>query len=435
MRYDIRDYGAVPDGTTMCTEAIQRAIDDCNRTGGTVVVPTGSFMAGSLRLLSNVELHLEKGARLISSIDQKDMIDFAREFKDDNKDTGWEGGCFLFAAHEENITISGEGVIDGQGRLTYYDDDEEGDPHESPLNVRGFRPRMSFLEDIKGLTVKDVTFEDSAYWTLHMAGCRDVLIENIRIYNNDRGPNNDGIDPDCCRNVIIKGCIIRGGDDSIVVKSTAPMYEKYGGCENIIIQNCILTSRSSALKIGTETYGDIHHICLSDCVLKDCQRGVGIWSRDGGDIHDIVIHHIMGNTRRFAECSKRRDGVYLWWGKGEPIFISATKREGVDRLPGRIYDIHMDHINLTSEGPIIIAGEEYSRISDVSITDADILYKKQSGMYPDIIDEMPSVRGRVKRDIPCVYLRCADNTVVEGDLNVDVSLKDHIRVREIIEQG
>lgn len=137
MEYNILRYGAVSDGTTKCTEAIQAAIDDCTKTGGRVVIPSGEFLSGTVILRSNVDLHLEQGARLISSMEPEDMTDFSNGFEDDNEDTGWEGGCFLLARHEENITISGTGVIDGQGRLSFYDDDSDDGYHECPLNVRG----------------------------------------------------------------------------------------------------------------------------------------------------------------------------------------------------------------------------------------------------------------------------------------------------------
>ncbi|MBP3784855.1 MAG: glycoside hydrolase family 28 protein, partial [Butyrivibrio sp.] len=97
MVYNILDYGAVSDGETKCTAAIQKAIDDCSSTGGRVLIPAGRFLSGTLRLKSDVELHLEHGARLISSLDEKDIIDYFRECGDDNEVDGWEGGCFLFA--------------------------------------------------------------------------------------------------------------------------------------------------------------------------------------------------------------------------------------------------------------------------------------------------------------------------------------------------
>ena len=157
MVYNILDYGAVPDGLTKATKAIQAAIDDCTKTGGQVLVPSGRFLSGSLHLKSDVDLHLEQGAVLISSLEQEDMIDFAREYEDDNADVGWDGGCFLFARHGKNIQISGSGTIDGQGRLVFEDDNADNGFHECPLFVTGFRPRTSFLEDIENLTIQDVT--------------------------------------------------------------------------------------------------------------------------------------------------------------------------------------------------------------------------------------------------------------------------------------
>lgn len=433
MVYNILDYGAVPDGITKATKAIQAAIDDCTKTGGQVLVPSGRFLSGSLHLKSDVDLHLEQGAVLISSLEPEDMIDFAREYEDDNADVGWDGGCFLFARHGKNIRISGGGTIDGQGRLVFEDDNADKGFHECPLFVTGFRPRTSFLEDIENLTVQDVTFYDAAFWTLHMAGCRNVIVKNIRILNNDRGPNNDGIDPDCCQNVVIQGCILETGDDSIVVKATGPMSEKYGNCENIVIQGCTMHSRDSALKIGTETYGHIRNVTLSDCVVKDCSRAVSIWSRDGGSISDIYIHHVLGNTRRYADCPQRTDCAPRWWGKGEPIFISATKRKDVDRIPGTISHIYMDHLHIQAESCIFIAGEEYSPIEEVCLENLEITWKQQSLHRPDVFDEQPSVRDVYEHEIPQVYIRHGKYVQMEGRLRVDASLTDVIQKQEILE--
>src|SRR5699024_1164347 len=147
-----------------------------------------------------------------------------------------------------------------------------------------FRPRMLLLEDVEDLTIRDVTLKDAAFWTLHMAGCRRVRIEGIRILSDDRGANNDGIDPDCCQDVVIRDCIVRPGDDAIVVKPTGPMARRYGPSQNITISGCVLHSRDSALKIGTETHGVIRNIVLADCIVDDCSRAVGIWVRDGGTV-------------------------------------------------------------------------------------------------------------------------------------------------------
>ena len=241
--YNILEFGAIADGKTNNAKAIQAAIDAATVAGGKVVVPAGQFLSGTIVLKSNVEFHLEMGAVLISSLEEADIMDFAKLFEDENKTTGWDGGCFIFAAHEKNVTISGEGTIYGQGDKVFFDDNADNGAHECPLNVTAFRPRTTFLEDIENLTVKDITIKDAAFWTLHMAGCRQVMVKDIKILNDIRGANNDGIDPDCCQDVLISGCIVKSGDDAIVIKSTKPMTQKYGGCENIVINNCVLYSR------------------------------------------------------------------------------------------------------------------------------------------------------------------------------------------------
>ncbi|WP_051192248.1 glycoside hydrolase family 28 protein [Butyrivibrio sp. VCB2001] len=411
---NILDYGAVSDGATKCTQAIQRAIDDCSKSGGRVVIPSGRFLSGTLCLKSNVELHLEHGAVLLASLDEADTTDYFRESGSDNEVDGWEGGCFLFALHEKNIAITGTGVIDGQGRKVFFDDDPDHAEEGSPLAVTGFRPRMSYLEDVEGLVVKNVTFKDSAFWTLHMAGCRNVRIENIVIENNKRGPNTDGIDPDCCRDVIIRGCRITSGDDSVVIKSTTPMYKKYGDCCNIVVSDCILSSNCSAIKIGTETHGDIHDVLISNCIVRDCIRGIGIWSRDGGDIYNIRIHHIQGNTRNFADSRVRKTGVFSWWGNGEPIAITATMRENTDRIPGRVHDISMEQIYLSCEGPVMMLGEEYSPIERVTVTESEFLLPDPDENREREIDERPSVRGRYHKAAGPTYLRCTKDVTIDA---------------------
>ncbi|PJM75096.1 glycoside hydrolase family 28 protein [Bifidobacterium simiarum] len=418
MDYPITQYGAVADGVTNNREAIQSAIDAANEAGGgRVVVPTGRFLTGALVLKSNVTLHLETGAWLIGSLNLADGIDFAAEFDDDTENAGWTGGCFLFARHAENITIEGRGVIYGQGDKVFYDDNADDGLHECPKNVRTpawERPRTTFFEDVENLTVRDVTFRDAAFWTLHMAGCRHVLVDGVRILNDQRGANNDGIDPDTCRDVVITNCIVKGGDDAIVVKNTPPMAAKYGACENIVISNCVLYSHDSALKIGTETANAIRHVVLSDCVFRDCSRGVGIWVRDGAVIEDIHVHHVSGNTRHFADCPQR-DFAPRWWGKGEPIFISATPRvKPSSPLPGVIRDVTFDHIWMTCESGVFIAGEENAVIENVDISDLHLTQRVQGTQKPNLFDEQPSVHGVYEHDIPAVYVRHGRDVRVSG---------------------
>lgn len=414
--YNIMDYGAVSDGVTNNARAIQAAVDECTQAGGgRVTIPAGQYMSGSIQLKSNVDLHLEMGAVLISSLKEEDINDFLTRVEDDNRTTGWEGGCFLGALHAENISLSGEGTIYGQGDKVFYDDGADGGFAESPMCVARFRPRMILFEDVRNLSVKDITLKDAAFWTLHMAGCSHVRINNIRILNDVRGANNDGIDPDSCQDVVISNCIVESGDDAIVVKSTKPMAARYGACENIVITGCVLHSHDSALKVGTETHGVIRNISFGDCIIRDCSRAVGIWVRDGGAIEDIHVHHLTGAVRRYADAPRRR-----WWGKGEPVFISATWRNEEKKFPGIIRRLSFDHIYLKSESCIFLGGEEVCPIEDVSMDHVRITMTRQGTQSQIPFDEQPSLYNVYEHSIPRLYARhvkglCIENTVIRQE--------------------
>lgn len=413
MSFCITEYGAVADGTTNNAAAIQKAIDAAAMQGGRVVVPAGRFLSGTLVLKSNVDLHLAPGAVLISSLNPADILDFAALFQDENACTGWDGGCFLFACHAQNVTLSGSGTLYGQGDRVFFDDNADNGAHECPLQVTEFRPRTTFFEDVENLTVEDITIRDAAFWTLHMAGCRHVRVRDIKILNDVRGANNDGIDPDCCKDVMISGCLVKTGDDAIVVKSTPPMTARYGGTENVVISNCVLYSHDSALKIGTETRGDIRHVLLSDCVFRDCSRGVGIWARDGATIEDIHIHHVSGNVLKYAD-GVRGHGPTMWWGNGEAVFLDATYRDARHLHPGAIRDISFDHLYLKAESCVFVAGEADARLENITLTDLNLTLCRQGTQAPGYFDEQPSERHVYPHTIPAVYARCVDGLRVEG---------------------
>ncbi len=405
MVFDITQYGAVPDGRTNCAGAIQAAVDEAHRAGGgTVLLPAGRYLSGSILLRSNVELHLEAGAVLISSLEEKEILPFPAG-PDEGEVDGWNGGFFLGARDAENVTLSGQGVIDGQGNQVFVDADVDRGFHECPLRVAAFRPRMILFENVRNLTVQDVTLKDAAFWTLHMAGCRHVRIHDIQILNDDRGANNDGIDPDCCQDVVISNCIVHTGDDAIVLKSTAPMARRYGPCENIIIHGCILHSRDSALKIGTETHGVIRNVLLSDCIAKDCSRGIGIWVRDGGTVEQIHVHHLTGAVRRYADAYDL-PGAPGWWGKGEPVFLSATPRKGMESaFPGILRDISVSDVDIRCESCIFLGGEENSPIEGVRLREIHMKMVRQGTQPGGLFDEQPSARHIYPHSIPALYAR------------------------------
>lgn len=254
---NILDFGAVADGKTLCTEAIQQAIDACSQSGGgEVIIPVGTFLSGTLYLKNDVLLHLQQGAILLGSTNIRD----------------YSPRGLIRAVKKKNIGIVGHGVIDGQGWAFWEE-------KKSNLRIVGMSPARNFshkkqhpdmliqFEDCRGVTVKDVTLKNSEAWTLHLLACEDVLVDGVTIRNPQHGPNTDGIDINGSRRVRISNCDIYTGDDAICLKNKDPKYWERS-CEDIVITGCILTTSCNAFKIGTETIGDFKNIVFSNSVIK-----------------------------------------------------------------------------------------------------------------------------------------------------------------------
>ena len=402
--YNVRDMGAKADGVSNDGPVLQKAIDRCSENGGgRVEVPSGRYLCGTITLKSGVELYLSAGAVLLCSLEKEHIVQTEAP---DGADE--DCGYFLGAFHCRDIAITGQGIIDGQGSRIMKDDGADGGLHECPVIPTGFRPRLTFFEDVENMRIEGVTFRDSSHWTLHMAGCRLVRIQGIHILNNVRGANNDGIDPDCCRDVLISDCVIRTGDDAIVVKTTEPMAKLYGPCENIIIRGCILHSHDSALKVGTETHGDIRNILMSDCLIEDCSRAVGIWVRDGGCLENIRVHHLTGAVRRYADAPGRSFAPG-WWGKGEPVFISNTWRTEGGRKAGRptgvIRNVSFENIAIKAESCIFLGAEEDCAVEQIRLNNIEIEMIQQGTQPGGLFDEQPSIRNLYEHSIPALYAR------------------------------
>lgn len=389
------DFGTKGDGIAKDTQGIQNAIDTCTKNGGgTVWVPAGKFLCGTIVLKTNVELHLENGAILLCSTDSSDIC--TDEVCEDKAGLG----VFLKAADADNISITGSGIIDGQG--DYYLEADNG-IDECPLAAKNPRPTLCALIGCTNVSIIDVTLRNAAFWCVHLLGCRKVNIRGIKILNNLRGPNNDGIDPDSCSDVHISDCHIEAGDDCIVLKTTKDVTKKYGACENVTVTNCTLVSRSTALKIGTETHGDVRNCVFSNCIIRDSNKGIGIWARDGGTIENIMFSNIIIETRAF------KPGASDWWGKGEPIFISAEHRNDQRKYPGKIRNISITNIFAKSESCIFLSGCPESVIEDIEMNNIKLKMSKVSDTEAGVFDTRPSTREVFPHDIPCLFAEHGKN--------------------------
>ena len=329
--YNVLQYGAVGDGATNDAFAIQHAIDDCAKNGGGRVVPQSGyvFYSDSISLRSNVDLHIQKGARLKATgnidgyIRPNKLINDPKTALIGNPVTGKPSFVFLYGYEADGCTISGEGTIDPNGHAFVQRKDQyyvTGDFYP--------RPTVIYVEKSNHITFKDITIVDAPFWTLHPAGCDDVLIDRIRILNDLDVANSDGIDPDHCSNVRILGCHVECADDCICLKASKGNAE-YGPCENIIIDGCTLVSTSAAIKIGTEGVGDFRNVLVQNCVISRSNRGLSIQIRDGGSVENVSYSNIIIETRRFCPD---------WWGTAEPITITAFDRDQNTRC-GKVKNI------------------------------------------------------------------------------------------------
>jgi polygalacturonase len=287
--YDVNVFGATGDGVTNDRAAIQRAIDSCAVRGGTVLFPPGRYLTGSLLLRSHVDLHLGAGATLLGSTklaDYEEHVPALRSYND-----LFLKHSLLYAEGKSDITIRGEGTIDGQGAAFKVTTREKPDRYMN-------RPFVIRLVSCTNVRVEGVTLTNSAMWMQQYLACENLSIHRIRVYNH-ANKNNDMMDIDGCRNVVVSDCIGDTDDDGITLKSTSPYVT-----ENVSITNCILSSHCNAFKTGTESTGGFRNITISNIVVKPSQApnvmtghaggisGFILASVDGGVLEGIVVSNI-----------------------------------------------------------------------------------------------------------------------------------------------
>lgn len=378
--YKVSDYGAVGDGKTNDAPAIQKAMDECSQKGGgRVVLESGhTYYSSSLFLKEGVDLHLEKGSKLLASSNLEDYFRPNQQFDEGNHMvgtpvTGKPAYAFIYAKDADEISITGEGKIDGNvWSFVHYLDKYYANGDFYP------RPTMVYVEHCNHISFRQVTLQNAPFWTLHPAGCDDVLIDSIRIRNPLDVANSDGIDPDHCSNVRITGCHVVCADDCICLKTTAGNKE-YGPTKNVVIDNCTLTSTSAAMKIGTEGVGNFENIVVSNCCISDSNRGISIQIRDEGNVKNVFFSNIMITTRRFADW---------FWGCAEPIAVTTLSRDG-KKPSGTIKNVQFRNICCEAENGAIIYGEKEGMIQDVLMENVSVTLRKASKWSKGVYDLRP----------------------------------------------
>ncbi|WP_064710043.1 glycoside hydrolase family 28 protein [Rhizobium bangladeshense] len=324
-----------------------------------IVFEQGIHRCGGLRLRSNLTLEISKGAELHFIPGYEAYAATCVGIVAEESDRG-----MLVAANASNITICGGGLIfgDGAGSYTRGEDVEMG-----TLVAQKLRPRTIVLEDCRNIRIEDIRIEDSPMWTMHFAGCENLIVKGVSVDNNRRMPNTDGIVIDGCRNVTIEGSSFRTADDGIVLKTTLREDGRFtGACENIQARDCIIESRSCALKIGTESFSPFRAISFENIAVEGSNRGLGIFSRDGGLVDCVRFAGIT------LDCHETPAG---FWGSGEAVTITTVDRRPEDGPAGRVSNVVIEDLKGSMEGTINLVAERAGDISDVVMRQVSLMQK------------------------------------------------------------
>ncbi|MBN2311075.1 MAG: glycoside hydrolase [Candidatus Hydrogenedentes bacterium] len=353
-RHNICQFGAQADGASLCTHAIQQAIDRCAQEGGCVYFPPGKFLSGPVRLRSGVTILLDDEATWLGSRSRDDYnLPPASEGAAPKKPRAFIEGYDL-----EGIAIRGGGTIDINGDAFKQKDK--------------YRPKGLYFENCRRIRIEGIHLRNAGSWMQHYRFCEDVDIRDIAVFNH-ASYNNDGLDVDSCRRVQILGCVIDSDDDAIVLKSLSQR-----PCEDVTVLGCVVRSHCNAIKLGTESGGGFVRISVSACEVSSPAKTKAIYGRDrglagialeivdGGRLEDVTVEDIairgvsvpiflrLGNRARPYVKDQPKPDV----GTFRRVRLSRIAAEGVSNtgcsitgLPGHpIEDVRLEDIRLEFDG-------------------------------------------------------------------------------------
>lgn len=434
--FNIKDYGATGDGHTLDTKGINAAIAACVKAGGgTVLVPAGTFVTGTFRLFSNVNLMLGPGSVVMASPDTHDYL-LQADYNFTGSGAGGKKLGIIFADKAENVSIIGTGIIDGNA-VAYMNMDTvqvsgeadrkytrqgknfmnaPGSNSEAPVMWKGQfvdRPGTQIIfHNCKRVLVRDITIRNANDWTFDLNACDNVKVLGISIDNDMRVPNSDGVDMYDSKNVIIADCDIRAGDDAIAVVTTS----------NVKVTNCNLWSRSCGIRIGYNYFNndDSGNLLFDNIRIYGSNRGIGIFQRQKANISNMLFSNMIIDTRLYPG---------EWWGHGEPIHISALPGNGRTEV-GTLSNIRFANIIARGEEGIVLYGSTESAIKDVSFDNVQLTITK--GPFTNInagnFDLRPTNDEKIsifKHDIPAIYAHFVDGLRIKGlDVRWDSGLPD-----------
>ena len=363
--FDVREYGASGDGKTLDTAAIQKALDDCGKKGGTVRLPAGIYLSGPITLRTKTTLQLDEGATLQATGDQAAFLKTGTNWLAAGSSSDFVP--FIGGKGLTDVTIAGKGTIDGAGKNWW------GPAEEARQKRPGFtlpRPRLIVLNDCKNVKVTGVTLQNSPTFHFVPTDCDDVVVEGVTVKAPQGSANTDAIDPSRCRRVLITKCDIDVGDDNIAIKSGKKVPGREFACEDITITDCIFR-HGHGCSIGSETVGGVRNVTVKNCRFEGTENGIRIKSYrgKGGVIENIRYSDI---TMKDVDPAITLTCVYGGTSAGDaaqaaPLGGGATVDMPVFR------DVHIRNVKATAQrGAGLILGLPDSMISNVILEDVEI---------------------------------------------------------------
>ena len=399
--YNIKDFGAVGDGKTMNTEAIQHTVDLCfENGGGKVVIGAGTYLSGSICLRSGVDLHIEHDGVLLGSPDWRDYPE-----KTDLKHVDTSGlprnrnASFIFAEECDNISITGTGKIDANGKsFVYLDEKGKYARIDAPTP-----PRVVFFAGCSNVRIEDVTMVNQpAGWSYWIHDCDYVTFDKCKVLADLKYPNNDGIHINSSRNVTISNCVISTGDDSIVVRANNRSLKENKICEKVAVTNCILTSYANGIRIGWRNDGVIQNCVFSNITMTDTNVGIGIvlpYAKNAPV--DRGTEHTKIRNLKFSNIVM--DGIYA-----HPIVIEIDEDD--ETLCDSVSDISFDNISSRGLEFPYVHGRKENIVKNISFSNCRF-EKVTDDVYPNYEQHG---YAKVQRTKNAEIIRNAENIVFDN---------------------
>lgn len=349
--HNVYTFGAKGDGITNDQAAIQKAIDACKNSGGTVLLEKGIFLTGQLLLVNDLTLQIDASATLlgIKSDDEKDYPHHLIDTKYPNRMLEDCQRRLIYGNKVKNVTITGGGTINGQG-------DYEAWMHVKEIGTEKDRPSILAFVGSNNITVSNITLIKPACWTQVYIESENITIQKIKVNTGQLTPNRDGIDIVDCHKVLIEDSYIESEDDGICFKSGSEF-----GCKDIIVRRCTLdklnVKAGNCFKLGTDGLGSFMNFDVSELTLKNAYQNSAfcIESMDGAVIDNL----------NFRDCQISNCGQAIF------ILLADRKRTVPDRKTriGAISNIHFKNItgtDFTQQYPSIITGIKGHNIQNVT---------------------------------------------------------------------